>query len=96
MPGSVRSRSEHEKITYTYAVEAARVMAAGNPHLTFVYVSGEGTDSTEQGRVFWVRVKGRTENVLMAMDMHAYAFRPGWIQPIPAPASRGTSIRDEH
>ncbi|MET7849779.1 NAD(P)H-binding protein [Streptomyces avermitilis] len=77
-----RSRSEYEEITYTYAVEAARVVAARSPHLTFVYVSGEGTDSTEQGRVFWARVKGRTENVLLAMDMHAYAFRPGWIQPV--------------
>jgi uncharacterized protein YbjT (DUF2867 family) len=77
-----RGRSEYEKITYTYAVEAGRVAAAGNPHLTFVYVSGEGTDSTEQGRVFWARVKGRTENALLAMNMHAYAFRPGWIQPV--------------
>ncbi|MEU9370901.1 NAD(P)H-binding protein [Streptomyces avermitilis] len=77
-----RSRPEYEEITYTYAVEAARVVAARSPHLTFVYVSGEGTDSTEQGRVFWARVKGRTENVLLAMDMHAYAFRPGWIQPV--------------
>ncbi|MFJ8506571.1 NAD(P)H-binding protein [Streptomyces avermitilis] len=77
-----RSRSEYEEITYTYAVEAARVVAARSPHLTFVYVSGEGADSTEQGRVFWARVKGRTENVLLAMDMHAYAFRPGWIQPV--------------
>ncbi|MBT2392182.1 NAD(P)H-binding protein [Streptomyces sp. ISL-1] len=53
-----RSRSEYEQITYTYAVEAARVLAARSPHLTFVYVSGEGTDSTEEGRVFWARVKG--------------------------------------
>ncbi|MEV4452487.1 NAD-dependent epimerase/dehydratase family protein [Streptomyces mirabilis] len=77
-----RSNAEYEKITYTYTMEAARVVAADNAHLTFVYVSGEGTDSTEQGRTFWARVKGRTENALLAMDMHAYAFRPGWIQPV--------------
>ncbi|WNO69271.1 NAD(P)H-binding protein [Streptomyces sp. AM2-3-1] len=77
-----RSAAEYEKITYTYTMEAARAVATGNPHLTFVYVSGEGTDSTERGRAFWARVKGRTENALMAMDMHAYAFRPGWIQPV--------------
>ncbi|MFI8522373.1 NAD-dependent epimerase/dehydratase family protein [Streptomyces sp. NPDC085481] len=77
-----RSREEYEKITYTWTLEAARVVSAGNAHLTFVYVSGEGTDSTERGRVFWARVKGRTENALLAMDMHAYAFRPGWIQPV--------------
>ncbi|MFF4507536.1 NAD(P)H-binding protein [Streptomyces sp. NPDC001401] len=76
------SPEEYEKITYGYTLEAARAVAAGNPHLTFVYVSGEGTDSTERGRVSWARVKGRTENALMAMDMHAYAFRPGWIQPV--------------
>ncbi|MFJ3306785.1 NAD(P)H-binding protein [Streptomyces sp. NPDC086549] len=85
-----RSASEYEKITYIYTVAAAQVVAADNPHLTFVYVSGEGTDSTEQGRVSWARVKGRTENALMAMDMYAYAFRPGWIQPVHGETS-GTS-----
>ncbi|MFD8733342.1 NAD(P)H-binding protein [Streptomyces sp. NPDC059618] len=77
-----RDAAEYETITYTYTLEAARVVAAGNPGLTFVYVSGEGTDSSEQGRSAWARVKGRTENALLAMDMHAYAFRPGWIQPV--------------
>ncbi|MFE5941983.1 NAD(P)H-binding protein [Streptomyces sp. NPDC056480] len=77
-----RDAAEYETITYTYTLEAARVVAAENPGLTFVYVSGEGTDSTEQGRSAWARVKGRTENALLAMDMHAYAFRPGWIQPV--------------
>ncbi|MFF3842608.1 NAD-dependent epimerase/dehydratase family protein [Streptomyces sp. NPDC001930] len=77
-----RDAAEYETITYTYTLAAAHVVAAGNPGLTFVYVSGEGTDSTEQGRSAWARVKGRTENALLAMDMHAYAFRPGWIQPV--------------
>ncbi|MFF4484827.1 NAD-dependent epimerase/dehydratase family protein [Streptomyces melanosporofaciens] len=85
-----RSNAEYEKVTYTYTMEAARIVATGNPRLTFVYVSGEGTDSTEQGRTFWARVKGRTENALLAMDMHTYAFRPGWIQPIHGETS-GTS-----
>lgn len=88
-----RNREEYERITYGYAMEAARVVAAGNPHLTFVYVSGEGTDSTEQGRAFWARVKGRTENALMAMDMRAYAFRPGWIQPVHGETSRARWYR---
>ncbi|MFE6068785.1 NAD(P)H-binding protein [Streptomyces sp. NPDC056525] len=77
-----RDAAEYETITYSYTLAAARVVAVDNPDLTFVYVSGEGTDSTEQGRSAWARVKGRTENALLAMDMHAYAFRPGWIQPI--------------
>ncbi|MFE5974004.1 NAD(P)H-binding protein [Streptomyces sp. NPDC056460] len=77
-----RSAAAYETITYTYTLAAADVVAADNPDLTFVYVSGEGTDSTERGRSAWARVKGRTENALLAMDMHAYAFRPGWIQPL--------------
>lgn len=77
-----RDAAEYETVTYTYTLAAAQVVAAGNPGLTFVYVSGEGTDSTEQGRSAWARVKGRTENALLSMDMHAYAFRPGWIQPV--------------
>lgn len=50
--------------------------------MTFCYVSGAGTDSTEQGRVMWARVKGRTENGLLAMPLNAYMFRPGYIQPM--------------
>ncbi|MGW0189338.1 NAD(P)H-binding protein [Streptomyces sp. NPDC003362] len=88
-----RSAAEYEKITYTYTMAAAQAVAAGNPHLTFVYVSGEGTDSTEQGRTAWARVKGRTENALLAMDMHAYAFRPGWIQPVHGETSGTTWYR---
>ncbi|WP_089104841.1 hypothetical protein [Streptomyces hyaluromycini] len=49
MSSAAHSSEEYEKITYGYTLEAARVVAAGNPHLTFVYVSGEGTDSTERG-----------------------------------------------
>lgn len=88
-----RSRSEYELITYTYTVEAARVVAADNPQLTFVYVSGEGTDSSEQGRTYWARVKGRTENALLAMDMRAYMFRPGMIQPVHGETSGTTWYR---
>ena len=50
--------------------------------MVFVYISGMGTDSTEHGRVMWARVKGETENALLAMPFHAYAVRPGFIQPI--------------
>ena len=54
-----------------------------NTRLTFCYVSGVGTDSTERGRTMWARVKGRTENALLALPFKAaYMFRPGYIQPI--------------
>lgn len=83
-----RSAQEYERITYDYTLAAARTVAADNPGLTFTYVSGEGTDSTEKGRSAWARVKGRTENALLAMDMRAYMFRPGWIQPVHGERSR--------
>ena len=50
--------------------------------MVFCYVSGVGTDSTERGRTMWARVKGRTENALLALFAIAYMFRPGYIQPI--------------
>jgi hypothetical protein len=62
---------------------AANVLLSVNPQLTFVFVSGEGTDSTERGRSMWARVKGKTENDLLAMPFKAaYMFRPGYIQPL--------------
>jgi uncharacterized protein YbjT (DUF2867 family) len=82
------SPQHYTRITYDCTLAAARAVAAGNPELTFTYVSGEGTDSTEQGRSGWARVKGRTENALLAMDMRAYMFRPAWIQPVHGERSR--------
>jgi uncharacterized protein YbjT (DUF2867 family) len=61
----------------------ARTLAKLNPDMTFIYVSGMGTDSTERGRVMWARVKGKTENALMKLPFKArYMFRPGFIQPL--------------
>ncbi|WTW95853.1 NAD(P)H-binding protein [Streptomycetaceae bacterium NBC_01309] len=73
-----KREDEYRRITYDYTLAAARALP-DNPKLTFVYVSGEGTDSTERGRRMWARVKGRTENELLAMPFHAYMFRPGFI-----------------
>jgi hypothetical protein len=64
-------------------MQAARSLSRLNPSMTFCYVSGAGTDSTERGRVMWARVKGKTENDLMKLPFKAvYAFRPGFIKPI--------------
>lgn len=62
-------------------LKVARTLAAANPNLTFIYVSGQGTDSTEKGRSMWARVKGKTENDLLALPLRAYMFRPGFVQP---------------
>ncbi|CAM5652581.1 epimerase [Streptomyces avidinii] len=72
---------EYRRITYDLTLAAARTLAAANPRLTFAYVSGEGTDSTEQGRSMWARVKGETENDLLKLPFEAYMFRPGIVQP---------------
>lgn len=88
-----RSEAEYTRITYDYTLAAARAVRAGNPTLTFTYVSGEGTDSTEQGRAMWARVKGRTENALLAMDFYTYMMRPGYIQPRHGAVSQTGSYR---
>ena len=83
-----RSREEYTRVTYDYTLAAARALHAASPALTFLYVSGEGTDSTGKSRQMWARVKGRTENDLLAMSMRAYMFRPGYIQPVSGATSR--------
>jgi len=77
------SEAEYTHLTYDLTVAAARAMVAANPRMTFCYVSGVGTDSTGRGRTMWARVKGETENALLALPFAgAYMFRPGYIQPI--------------
>ena len=80
----------YRRLTYDLTVAAADALVAQNPALTFCYVSGEGTDSTERGRVMWARVKGATENHLLALPCKAYMFRPGYIQPLKGVRSRTT------
>lgn len=77
-----KSEAEYRRVTYDYTLAAARELAARNPGLTFTYVSGEGTDGTGRARSTWARVKGRTENALLAMDLYAYMFRPNYIHPV--------------
>jgi uncharacterized protein YbjT (DUF2867 family) len=74
---------EYTRITYDLTLRAATTLSRLNPDMTFCYVSGLGTDGTEQGRSMWARVKGRTENQLRRLPFKAaYAFRPGFINPI--------------
>jgi uncharacterized protein YbjT (DUF2867 family) len=87
------SADEYERITYGITLAAAETLARLNSGMTFVYVSGAGTDSSESGRVRWARVKGRTENALLRLPLHAYMFRPGVIQPLDGIQSRTRSYR---
>jgi uncharacterized protein YbjT (DUF2867 family) len=72
---------EYRRITYDFTIAAAKTLQRLNPQVVFCYVSGAGTDSSEKGRSMWARVKGRTENELLAMFPNAYMFRPGYIHP---------------
>ncbi|WP_167610458.1 NAD-dependent epimerase/dehydratase family protein [Maribellus sediminis] len=81
--------AEYKKVTYDYTIALAKVLYKNNPDLTFTYVSGEGTDSTEKGRSMWARVKGKTENDLINMGFkQAFMFRPGAIIPLRGIKSR--------
>ncbi len=73
----------YRRVTYDLTISVARTLARLNPTMTFIYVSGANTDSTERGRMMWARVKGKTENALLQMPFKAaYMFRPGYIQPL--------------
>ncbi len=71
------------KMTYTLTTNFAQTLVKQNPGMTFCYISGASTDSTEKGKQMWARVKGKTENDLMKMDFkRVYNFRPGGLIPI--------------
>lgn len=82
------SEEKYRRITYDFTMAAARRLAEVNPDATFIYVSGLGTDSTEKGRTMWARVKGKTENDVLALFPKAYMFRPGYIEPMHGAKSR--------
>jgi uncharacterized protein YbjT (DUF2867 family) len=78
------SEGQYHHLTYDLTLAAATALASASAgRLTFCYVSGEGTDSTEHGRTMWARVKGKTENALLRLPFKAaFMFRPGYIQPL--------------
>ena len=78
-----KSEEDYRRVTYDLTLAAATTLAKLNPQMTFIYVSGSGTDSSEQGRTMWARVKGATENAILRLPFKAaYMFRPGYIQPL--------------
>lgn len=69
---------DYHRVTFGITMTAAECLSRLNPQMTFVYVSAAGTDSSEQGRIMWARVRGKTENALLRLPFHAaYMFRPG-------------------
>jgi len=77
------SEADYTHFTYDLTFAVGRTLSRLNPGMTFSYVTGAGTDTTERGRSMWARVKGRTENALLRMPFKAaYMYRPGMIQPM--------------
>jgi uncharacterized protein YbjT (DUF2867 family) len=88
------SEADYRRITYDVTLAAARTLVKQSPGMTFVYVSGTGTDSTEKGGSMWARVKGETENALLKLPFKAaYMFRPGYIQPMHGIKASGRGTR---
>jgi uncharacterized protein YbjT (DUF2867 family) len=78
-----KSEEVFTRITYDTTLHFAQVLYQLNPQMTFCYVTGAHTDSSEQGKVMWARVKGRTENALARVGFpHVYNFRPGMMKPV--------------
>jgi uncharacterized protein YbjT (DUF2867 family) len=77
-----KTEAEYSRLTYTLTLNFAATISVLNTDMTFSYISGAGTDSTEKGRTMWARVKGKTENDLMKLPFRqVYNFRPGGIEP---------------
>ena len=75
------SEEDYRRITYDTTLHFA-IACNPNPEMSFIYVSGGGTDSSEKGRMAWARIKGKTENDLMKLPFRkVYNFRPGGIEP---------------
>jgi uncharacterized protein YbjT (DUF2867 family) len=77
------NEQDYKRITHDLTMNFANTLNRLNPEMTFCYVSGSGTDSSEKGRIMWARVKGKTENDLMKLPFKAvYAFRPAFMKPV--------------
>jgi uncharacterized protein YbjT (DUF2867 family) len=83
------NEADYTRVTYDITMAVAEALLRKSPGLTFLFISGAGTDSTEKGRAMWARVKGKTENALLRMPFKAaYMLRPGMIQPLHGITSR--------
>jgi hypothetical protein len=87
------SEAEYRRITYDITLAAAGPLSRFNATMTFVYVSGAGTDSSGRSRSMWARVQGATENALLVLPFKAVMFRPGVIVPIYGVRSKTRSYR---
>jgi uncharacterized protein YbjT (DUF2867 family) len=88
------TEADYRRVTHDLTISIAETLLRLNPNMTFVFVSGAGTDSTEKGRTMWARVKGAAENALLRMPFKAaYMFRPGAIRPLHGIRSKTAAYR---
>lgn len=88
------SEEQYHHITYDMTLEMANTLLENNEEVSFCYVSGAGTDTSEKGRQMWARVKGKTENALMALPFKdSFMFRPGFIKPMKGVRSKVRAYR---
>jgi len=88
------TEENYTRITYEFTIAAATTLLKLNPGMSFVFLSATGADSTERGGTMWARVKGKTENALLAMPFRSvYVFRPAMIQPLDGIQSKTSSYR---
>lgn len=86
-----KSEDDYRRITRDLTVAIVDVLVAANPEMTVCFVSGQGSDSSESGRIMWARVKGEAENAVIERASKSYIFRPGFIQPLKGVRS-GTAL----
>jgi uncharacterized protein YbjT (DUF2867 family) len=87
------SQADYKHVTYDLTLNLAQTLAKVNPDMTFCYVTGMGTDSSETGRLAWARVKGATENALMRLFKKSYMFRPGFMKATPGQKNLKSSYK---
>ena len=87
------TEASYTRLTYDLTMAVAEALVQISPAMTFVYISGKGTDSSERGSTMWARVKGRLENALLRLPFRAYMFRPGFIMPLHGIRSKTRAYR---
>lgn len=88
------SEEKYTALTYSLTMAVADRLSSISPQASFVYVSGAGADSSEQGSSMWARVRGKTENALLRLPFkHVHVLRPAVIQPLNNAVSKTDSYR---
>jgi uncharacterized protein YbjT (DUF2867 family) len=85
--------AQYRRITHDLTLNVGELLARSNPEMTFCYLTGAGTDSSEQGRLAWARVKGATENALMRLFKRSYMFRPAFMKASPGQKNLKSSYK---